>query len=238
MMKRILSLVVGLLMTQLVLGQHEVWDGLLQKHVSKEGKVNYQGFIENKQELESYLSTLSAFPFDRVRITREAGMALWINAYNAFTVKLIIDHYPLNSITELNDGDQNPWDKAFILMSGEYISLNKIEHEILRAQFKDPRIHFAINCASVSCPKLMNSAFTAENLEKMLEQGTRDYINNSDENKISPAKAEVSQLFQWFAGDFIDAEGSVKAFINKYSKTQILERTKLEYKEYNWSLNE
>jgi hypothetical protein len=237
-MKKFVVLFAFLLTAFNVIGQDEIWNQLLKENVTESGKVNYQGFIDNKANFDTYLNSLSTFPWDRVRISKEGAMAFWINAYNAFTIKLIIDNYPLGSITELNDGNQNPWDQEFILMSGKYISLNHIEHTILRTDFNDPRIHFAINCASVSCPKLMNKAFTADNLEELLEAGTTTYINNTKENSINPVKAEISQLFQWFAGDFNDAEGSVKAFINKYAKTKISERTNLEYKEYNWDLND
>lgn len=237
-MKFLLSIILGLTLSMPAFSQHEVWNDLLQTHVSEDGKVDYKGFLSDKDKLDEYLSSLSNFPWDRVRMTREGEMAFWINAYNAFTVKLITNNYPIESITLLNDGYRNPWDQEFILMKGAYMSLNTIEHEILRAKYKDARIHFAINCASVSCPRLMNVAFTPENLEVLLEQGAVEYINNPLENKISPVKAELSQLFQWFASDFVEAKGSVKDFINAYSRVKLSDKAVVDYKEYDWSLNE
>lgn len=236
-MKNAITLLILSLSLCLAQAQHQLWNDLLQAHVNEQGMVDYEGMQKDSVRLNEYLNSLSTFPLDRVRMSREGMMAFWINAYNAFTVKLIVDNYPLGSITELNDGDVNPWDRKFILMQGKYISLNHIEHEILRKQFQEARIHFIINCASISCPKLWNEAITADNLEGIMEEATTAYINNPQENFISPIKAEISMLFSWFADDFIQDAGSVKAFINRYSKVKLGEKAIIDYKTYNWALN-
>ena len=138
---------------------HTVWDMMLKKHVSSTGKVDYDGF-KSDPNFERYITILeSANPNDPSWSSNDKK-AFWINAYNSFTIKLILDNYPVKSIKDIS----SPWDKKFITINGENYSLNQIENDILRPTYKDARIHFAVNCAAVSCPKLHNRAFTAENL--------------------------------------------------------------------------
>lgn len=205
-------------------------DELLQKYVTADGVVNYKGLKADP----SFARCISIFenmaPEDSW--SKPKQMAFWINAYNAFTLKLITDNYPLKSITDLKD----PWDKAFINLKGKKYTLNQIENEILRPNFKDPRIHFAINCASVSCPKLSNRAFFDMSLDRMLDQMTRGFLEDRTRNKIGPDKYEISQIFEWFSSDF-DAAGGVSKFINRYSKTKIPTGASISYLEYDWGLN-
>ena len=211
---------------------HSKWNQLLQKHVSAKGNVNYEGFAKDKVELDAYLSKIAAVK-PNSDWSRNEAMAYWINAYNAFTIKLMLNNYPLKSIMEINGG--KAWDLKFIVIAGEKYSLNNIEHDILRKKYQDPRIHFAVNCASVSCPKLLNTAFFAEGLEEKLEKAAKDFINNSDKNSISATKAEVSKLFDWYKDDFTK-NGSVVDYLNKYSKTKT-NTNKVSFKEYNWNIN-
>ncbi|MDX2245555.1 MAG: DUF547 domain-containing protein [Bacteroidia bacterium] len=212
---------------------HAEWDFLLKKYVSAEGKVNYAGLKQDKAKLEVYLKKLST-NVPAADWSKNDKLAFWINVYNAFTVKLIVDNYPLKSIRDLGE----PWDKKFILIGTTTYSLNDIEHNIIRKDFAEPRIHFAVNCASFSCPALLNEAYTAEKLEDQLTRQTKAYINNPAHNSITSAKSQVSQLFSWYGDDFKKSAGSVSAFINKYSPVKIKDDSKLEYKEYVWSLNE
>ncbi|MCK5368247.1 MAG: DUF547 domain-containing protein, partial [Cyclobacteriaceae bacterium] len=166
----------------------------------------------------------------------------WINAYNAFTVKLIIDHYPLESIKDIGSAIQipfvnSPWDIKFIEINGKKLDLNNIEHSILRKKFDEPRIHFAINCASFSCPKLRREAYVANNLDVQLEKQAIQFINDLERNSISGSHAEVSKIFSWFKGDFTK-EGSLVDFLNQYSNTEIGKESKISYMNYNWALNE
>ena len=147
-----------------------LWDSLLQKHVSDDGLVNYAAFKTDQPLLDSFLNLLSTHP----PLPEWSGadkMAYWINAYNAFTIDLILDHYPVSSIMRLDGG--KTWDVRRIKIGEKKYSLNQIENEILRTEFKDPRIHFAINCAARSCPPLLNRAYTAGRLDSLLDQRTR-----------------------------------------------------------------
>ena len=158
-------------------------------------------------------------------------MAYWINAYNAFTIKLILDHYPVKSIKDIDGG--NPWEVRWIKLGDKTYSLNQIENDILRPRYKDARIHFAVNCAARSCPPLYNRAFTAEILNASLDRLTRQFINNDRYNAIRPAAAEVSQLFNWYGSDF----GDLAAYLNKYAETDLQPGAKITFKEYDWGLN-
>ena len=209
---------------------HETFNGLLKKYVSATGQVNYKGLKKEKAVLETYLSALSK-QVPGSTCTKNEALAYWINAYNAFTLKLIIDNYPVKSITALNGG--KPWDQKWIELAGKKYSLNNIENDIIRPQFKDARIHFAVNCAAVSCPPLANMAFTESNVLPLLESRTKNFIN-SGFNGIAASKIKISKIFDWYKADF----GNVISFINKYSSTKAGPKATIEYNEYNWSLNE
>ncbi|NOZ46854.1 MAG: DUF547 domain-containing protein [Chlorobi bacterium] len=214
---------------------HQLWNELLTNNVNDRGQVNYEGIINDKSKLETYLSLLSASePNDSWG--KDNLMAFWINTYNAFTIKLIIDNYPLKSITNLNFNGKSAWDYPFFSINGKQLTLNRIEHEILRKKYADPRIHFAVNCASLSCPKLLNIAFEAETLNETLDKMVREFINDSFYNKISENRIEISQLFDWYREDFTK-QGSVIDFLNKYSAIKINKSSPISYIEYNWNLN-
>jgi hypothetical protein len=127
------------------------------------------------------------------------------------------------------------WDIKFITIEGEQLDLNNIEHNILR-KMNEPRIHFAVNCASYSCPKLLNTAYEAATIDNQLNQQAIDFINDPKRNVITAEKADVSSIFNWFTGDFTN-DGSLKDFLNKYSKVPIAENTGINFLEYNWNLN-
>ncbi|HSJ67025.1 MAG TPA: DUF547 domain-containing protein, partial [Anditalea sp.] len=193
-------------------------------------------------KLEKYLNVLSTSPPDKNIWSENEQLAYWINAYNAFTVKLIVDNYPVKSIQDLHPLFKIPlintvWHKKFFQIGGEDTSLDQIEHKILRKEFNEPRIHFAINCESVSCPPLRNEAYVAEKLEKQLEEQGRIFINNLPYNKINADKVEISSIFKWFKGDFTK-NGSIIDYLNKFSKVQISSNAKISHLEYNWGLNE
>ncbi len=211
---------------------HSKWNQLLQKHVSAKGNVNYEGFANDKAELDAYLSKIAAVK-PNSNWTRNEAMAYWINAYNAFTIELMLNNYPLKSIMDVNGG--KAWDLKFIDIKGEKYSLNNMEHDILREKYFDPRIHFAVNCASISCPKLSNSAYFAEGLDAKLDKAAKEFINNSSKNDISAYVAQISKLFDWYKDDFTK-NGTVKDYINEYSTTKLTVNN-ISYKEYNWNIN-
>jgi hypothetical protein len=210
---------------------HTLWNELLQQFVTSGGKVNYKGFRSKRTDLQAYLDELSANPVQD-NWSRSEKMAYWINAYNAFTIKLIVDNYPVKSIMDLHQG--KPWDVKWIKLGSKTYSLNEIEHDILRPKYQDARIHFAVNCAARSCPPLLNQAWTGENLNTNLEKQTRSFINNPRYNSISKRKVEVSKIFEWYASDF----GNLIDYLNKYSETRIDKGASVNYQEYNWALNE
>lgn len=209
---------------------HAQWNTLLQKYVDSKGNVNYSGLGSEQAALGSYLETLAAHPVQS-DWPRKEKLAYWINAYNAFTLKLILDNYPTSSITNLHGG--KPWDLKWIKLGDKTYSLNNIENDIIRPQFKEPRIHFAVNCAAKSCPPLLNQAWTADNLDRHLEKQTRQFINDSHFNQIQADRASVSKIFEWYAADF----GDLTAFLNRYSNTALQEAATIAYLEYDWALN-
>lgn len=216
-------------MEEKVMGvDHKAFDALLRKHVSSSGSVNYAGFKSDVSKLDAYIANLAANPVQD-SWSRNDKLAYWINAYNANTIKLIVNNYPVSKITDLEGG--KPWDKKWIKLGSKTYSLNNIENDIIRPQFKEPRIHFAVNCAAKSCPTLMNKAWLPNNLESDFAKMTKAFVNNSSYNEISSGGATVSKIFEWYGEDF----GDVKAFINKYSNTKI--NGDLKFKEYDWSLN-
>jgi hypothetical protein len=209
---------------------HAQWDAALKRNVSSSGLVNYTGF-KFDADFREYLLTLEGTHPDN-SWSKNEKMAYWINAYNAFTVKLIVDNLPLSSIKDI-DG---PWDKEFIQIEGNSYSLNDIEHKILRPVYKDPRIHFAVNCASGGCPPLLNGAFKASSLNAQLEKVTRAFVNNKAHNQISEGNGKLSEIFNWFNDDF-KSKGGVVAFINSYSTVKMNDGASLSYYDYDWSLN-
>jgi len=217
---------------------HDQWTTLLTKHVSEEGKVNYKGFLDDQAEFQLYLDALSNNP-PANNWSENEQMAYWINAYNAFTVKLIIDNYPLESIKDISSGIamiNSPWDIKFFKIGDTEFDLNTIEHEILRKDYNEPRIHFAVNCASYSCPKLRNSAFTAEALDAQLDVQAKGFLSNPAKNIITEHETKLSKIFDWFESDFTK-ERTLFDFISSY-KSSIRESNEVEFIAYDWSLNE
>lgn len=210
---------------------HSKWDAFLKRYVDQTGNVDYKSIQEDESKLKEYLNQFIKTAPSK-SWTKEEKLAYWINAYNAFTIKLIVDNYPLKSIKDI----EAPWDKKFIPIDGELISLNHIEHEILR-KMKEPRIHFAINCASVSCPQLLNEAFTAKGLNSQLSKATSHFINNPTKNVISGDQLHLSKIFMWFKEDFGQKDRSIIEFINQYSLVKAKPDSKISYLKYNWNLN-
>lgn len=218
---------------------HDDWTVLLKKHV-RDGKLDYSGMIADSTAFNKYLHSLkSALPNDK-NWSREQQFAYWINAYNAFTVKLIMDNYPVNSIKDIKGGlafVNSVWDIKFIEIEGQTFDLNNIEHGILRDQFKDPRIHFAINCASISCPALLDEAFTADKIEEQLDLATTVFFFDRTKNKFSTSEAKISKIFKWFKKDFTDQQ-SLREFLGKHAPFPITDQTKISHLDYDWNLND
>lgn len=210
---------------------HALWTHQLQTYVDDEGNVNYAQWKNDSSGLEDYIQNLESNPPQKYW-TKGDSLAYFINAYNAVTVKLILDNYPLKSIRKLI----TPWRFKRFRLGDKKVSLGHIEHQILR-KMNEPRIHFAINCASASCPRLQKQAFVSHRLDKQLEEVTRTFINDTTKNQISAEALKLSKIFFWFGSDFGNREDR-RAFIQKYTSVALLPKAKIGFLPYDWSLNE
>jgi hypothetical protein len=218
---------------------HSIFGDLLKSH-SKNGLVDYQGFKSDEKALARYLGVLEKV--DPESLSRSEQMAFYINAYNAWTIKLILTKYPgVKSIKDLGTLFQSPWEKKFVKINGKDVSLDHIEHDILRPQFKDPRIHFAVNCASKSCPPLLGEPFTGTQLQRQLDGVTKSFINDPKSTFIKGDKLYVSRIFKWFGEDF---GNDILGFVRSYAQGALAQnigkgdkKLKIRYLDYDWSLN-
>jgi hypothetical protein len=218
---------------------HTLLGDLLAKHV-RDGVVDYAGIKAEEKKLDQYLSVLENTDPDA--LGREEQFAFYINAYNAWTIKLILTGYPgVKSIKDLGSLFQSPWKKEIARINGRALTLDDIEHKILRPTFKDPRVHFAINCAAKSCPPLLPEPYRGETLDSQLNRVTRDFINTPGNHRLEGDTLWVNSIFKWFAEDFNDDPGG---FYRKYAQgdlKRILEekrdRLRVKFLDYDWSLN-
>lgn len=221
---------------------HDAFDALLKKHVNDQGGVNYKAFKNDETTLNDYLVEMMIDPPTRDWNGNEK-LTYWINVYNALTIQLILKYYPVESIKDIGSSIQipfvnTPWDiECFEIEDGKELSLNNIEHGIIRKDFEEPRIHFALVCAAVSCPKLLNEAYTAERLDDQLTTQTKAFLANSSKNKISKDRLELSKIFSWYGGDFRKS-GTLVDFLNQYAPVQIDDKAKTSFLDYDWGLNE
>lgn len=211
------------------------YNGFLKTYVSPNGQVDYAGMKADRSALDNYLNYLAATTPDS-SWSADKTKAFWINAYNAYTIDLILDNYPLKSITDLSFKGKGAWDYEFAEIGQKKYSLNYIEKDYLLPTFNDPRIHVGVNCASYSCPILGNFAFTESNVDGKLENLMKVFINDKSRNVINEKKTQLSEIFKWYPSDFTST-GSLVDFINKYSDTKITSKTKISYLPYKWNLN-
>ncbi len=237
---------------------YAAWDALLKKHVrwlpdGKQSRANYRGFAAYRAALKAVLEALSAVPkatFDGW--TKPQQMAFLVNAYNAFTVEVILTKYPdIKSIKELGLFNRGPWKNEFFTLLGNKRHLDWIEHEQLRPIYKEPRIHAAVNCASIGCPALRDEAFTAAKLEAQLEDGMRRWMGDRTRNRVRNGQVEASAIFKWFKEDFNSGYRGYKqledvfaAYAEQLSdkpEEQAALRAKtlpVSHLDYDWSLND
>ncbi len=227
---------------------HSDWTRFLADYLktSPDGinRMRYAGVnAVDREQLDSYIAKLASTAISNYR--RSEQLPYWINFYNALTVKIVLDHYPVKSIQDIDISpgffSSGPWDKKLVTVEGENLSLNDIEHRILRPIWKDPRVHYAVNCASIGCPNLMPLAFTAENTETLLEQGARDYINHPRGVEIVDGKPVTSKIYDWFKADFGNNDQEVLAHLRRYAEPALREKlngiSRLNGHRYDWTLN-
>lgn len=240
---------------------HRAWDALLKKHVvllpgKSASQVRYAEFAKDRPALKAYLAGLSAVTEAEFRgWTRPQQMAFLINAYNAFTVGLILEHYPVKSIKDIgSDLFSNRWKRRFFRLLGRESYLDQIEHEILRkpGSYDEPRVHFAVNCASVGCPMLREEAFVAERLEAQLEEQAVRFLSDRSRNRVgAEGRLEVSKIFDWFREDWesgYQGIGSREQYFAKYARLlsddpaqrkRVAEgKAPISFLDYDWSLND
>ncbi len=230
---------------------HALWTQVLQKYQTEKGLLRYKQLKADsakdpKHPFNVYVASIQAVPYKEYQSwTKEQRMAFLINSYNALTVKLILKNYPVASIKKIGGFFTKPWSVEFFsLLDGKIKSLDPIEHEWLRPQFKDFRVHAAVNCASISCPPLRHEAFVADRLSAQLDGQMRAWLADTSRNRIKGASAvwEVSKIFDWYGDDFETWGGGVQNVINKYLKKpispKVLKTIKIKYLPYNWDLNE
>ena len=236
---------------------HGMFDIVLKKHVlMKDGgqssQVDYKGIANDKALFKTYLAELSSVKkkeFDSWN--RNRRLAFLINAYNAYTIALVLDHYPVKSIRDIGTLFKSPWSIPFVPLFGEKLSLDHIEHTMIRQKgaYDEPRIHVALVCASVGCPALLNEAYTAENLESQLEKALVSFLSDKSRNRYDPRdnKLHVSSLFKWYEKDFKDKYGTLFNFFIRYKDnlgftkdhmTAKRRATKIVFEDYNWDLND
>jgi hypothetical protein len=218
---------------------HSMFASLLSRHVNA-GAVDYQGMKNDEATLDRYLEMLAQI--DPETLAKNEQFAFYTNAYNAWTIKMILRRYPdIQSIKELGSLFQSPWKKPIARIGGQLLTLDQIEHDILRKQFMDPRVHFAVNCASKSCPRLQDEPFTGARLNDQLRQAAIDFINNSEFNRLEGNTLWVSKIFDWFSEDFNDdIIGYFIQYAQEPLKTQLVKdtaRIRVKYLDYDWSLN-
>ncbi len=220
---------------------HSAFDGLLKQFVRDDG-VDYRGLKTEEARLVSYARTLAGVEVSK--LGDEERMALFINAYNAFTLSLILEHFKpgFTSINEIPEGKR--WKAKRWVVGGRTYSLDEIEHEVLRAEFADARIHAALNCASVGCPDLRAEAFAADRLNTQLDEQFRRFVNAPKHVRVRGGKLWVSSIFDWFAGDFTRDGETVASHIARYAASDLRERivrlgvgVKIKFLKYDWSLN-
>jgi hypothetical protein len=218
---------------------HSLFGDLLKKYVHN-GNVNYAGFKSEEAELNQYLDLLAKV--DPETLSRNEQFAFYANAYNAWTIKLILTKYPnIKSIKELGFLGTGPWKQKVVRLRGELVSLDHIEHDILRPRFKDPRVHFAINCAAKSCPPLRSEPYRGDILDQQLDTATRSFLNNPQNYRLDGNVFYVSRIFDWFSEDFND---DVIGFYLKYATGDLAKKLdpgrskiRIAYLDYDWSLN-
>jgi len=224
---------------------HALLTGVLTEYV-KDGRVNYVGLKARPQELNEYLDQLAAVPrADFNTWTEPQQIAFLTNAYNAHTLKLIIDHFPIKGIRDIGNLLRGPWSQPVVRLFGGTITLNVLEHKMLRVDYNEPRLHFALVCAAKSCPPLRREAYVGARLDEQLDDQGRTFLSQSEKNRVDADQRIVylSRIFKWYGKDFEKNSGSVLAGLKAYwpetAAAALAEgQFTIRYTRYDWSLND
>ena len=227
---------------------HSSWNDLLSRNVRKRNDgvnlFNYGGVsAADSHNLAGYIANLSGISISQYN--RDEQLAYWINLYNALTVQLILNHYPVDSIRDIKISPGlfviGPWNASLVSIEDENLTLNDIEHRILRPIWRDPRIHYVLSCASIGCPNLRNHAYPSSAMDGLLDQAATAYVNDPRGVIIVNGKVSVSKIYDWFISDFGGSEKSVLRHIKQFAKPQLAARLreigKLSGEHYDWSIN-
>jgi len=228
---------------------HGAWDRIVKRYVAHGGdglnRVAYGRVTpSDRKAIDAYIARLAALPISRY--ARGEQRVYWINLYNALTVQLVLARYPVASIRDIDISPglfaDGPWDRKLVSIEGTEVSLNDIEHRILRPIWRDPRIHYALNCASVGCPNLRRAAFTGGNAEALLNESARDYVNSPRGVSFDATVLVVSSIYVWFKGDFVGSDAGVIAHLRRYAAPKLKERLarvmRIGRHVYDWRLND
>jgi len=230
---------------------HSAFDRVLKRYVDAQGEVDYAALSQDADSvLTPYLQMLAAT--DPSNLDREERLAFWINAYNAYTLKLVADHYPVESIRDIKPGAgpsipkvNSPFQLEVGAVADTVRSLDDIEHGIIRERFDEPRIHFVLVCAAVSCPRLRQEAYTGAALERQLEDQTMTFLRTDGKNDIPAGAGEIglSRIFKWYGEDFGDSTDDLQRYLASYFDGRVHEKLAnaaydVEYLDYDWSLND
>lgn len=216
---------------------------LISDHPTGVSRFNYAALKENAEDLKmlrTYLIALTSI--DPRTYAKKEQFAYWVNLYNALTVHVVTGRFPVDSIKDIKSGliDFGPWNKELVTIAGEKVTLNHIEHGVLRPIWRDPRIHYAVNCASIGCPNLCPEAYTSENSERLLEESARIYINHTRGASINDDELTVSSIYDWFKEDFGGNDAGVLAHLKKYASPELAKKMEgfSDFDDYyDWALN-
>jgi len=227
---------------------HAAWDALLARYISRSADgVNLFAYgrvsPDDRKRLKDYIVNLETVRVSALPLP--AQMAFWINLYNAKTIDIVLDHYPVKSIRDISLGGLftiGPWKQKNMMVEGKSLSLDNVEHDILRKQWRDPRIHYAVNCASYSCPNLAAKAWTPAKLEEMLDEGARAYVNHPRGARIEKGKLTLSRIYDWYRADFGKTDAEVIRHVSTYASPDLKKTLatvgEIDGYDYDWSLNE
>ncbi len=210
---------------------HEIWTKELEKFVSVDGLINYTEWKDHQENLDKYLQQLSK-PLPLSNWSQNVQLAYWINLHNAYTVKLVLQHYPIQSLHELNEGD--PWSAKWISIGDTQYSLEQIQWEI-RSQYNDPRVNFALNKGTKSSAPILKEAYIPERLGEQLNAQTESFINNDAYNQFSESSAKLSPIFNLYKTDF---KPDPLTFVRKYLVYTIATPESIDYFAFDWTLND